>query len=50
VSDVVDAAGDRLNGACAYAEGASAMGVAISILRLDAPPKIFRSYSTGLTF
>lgn len=44
-----DATGDRFNGACDYAEGASARGLAISILRLDAPPRVFRTYATGVT-
>jgi hypothetical protein len=43
-----DAAGDRFNGACDVAEGADQRGLAISILRLDAPPRVFRTYATGL--
>lgn len=44
-----DAAGERFNGACAYAEGATELGLVVSILRLDAPPRIFRTYRSGAT-
>ena len=45
----LDGPGNRFTGACAYAEGATALGYLVPELMLDQPPRIFRIFASGVT-
>jgi hypothetical protein len=44
----LDGPGNRFTGACAYAEGATALGYLVPELMLDQPPRIFRIFASGV--
>ncbi|MGZ3454758.1 MAG: hypothetical protein ACXVEF_34460 [Polyangiales bacterium] len=44
----INGSSSRFTGACAYAEGATALGYVASSLALDEPPRVFRIYKTGV--
>ena len=44
----LDGPGDRFTGACAYAEGATALGYLVPELVLEQPPRIFRIFASGV--
>jgi hypothetical protein len=48
VHRVIDTPDQRFTGACSVAEGAPAMGYAVSALSIETAPKVFRTYRTGL--
>jgi hypothetical protein len=47
VQRVIDTTDQRFTGACSVAEGAGALGYAVSAASFGTPPKIFRVYATG---
>jgi len=48
VERVIDAPDGRFAGACSVAAGASSMGYAISALSVETPPKVFRTFQSGV--